>query len=124
MTKIMVIVVDDNLINRLLPSFILRPFNTFVHVIECENGEEALNQLAIHKVTHVLLDISMPNINGIDVALKIRSIPEYSKLQLIAYTANSKNSDIAYLKSIGFDDVLVKPLQSAALLNALKIYNT
>jgi CheY-like chemotaxis protein len=121
MKKIMVIVVDDNLVSRLLPSFILRPFCTFVQVLECECGADALRLIEIHQVTHVLLDISMPVMGGVNVALKIRSISTYAAIRLIAYTANSLAADLAYLQSVGFDDVLLKPMKSAELLRALDI---
>jgi CheY-like chemotaxis protein len=121
MKKLMVIVVDDNLISRLLPSFILRPFGMYVQVLECDCGEDALRLLEIHQVTHVLLDISMPEMDGVNVAKKIREISKNSHVQLIAYTADAMLSDQTYLKSAGFDDVLLKPLKSAELLYALDI---
>lgn len=124
MTKMMILVVDDNLISRLLPSFILRSLNTAVQVIECESGAEALHILEIHQVTHVLLDISMPNLDGVNVALKIRSIPKYSKIRLIAYTANTQMADVVYLQSLGFDDVLLKPMKKADLFQALNILDS
>jgi CheY-like chemotaxis protein len=121
MKKLMVIVVDDNLVSRLLPSFILRPFGMHVQVLECDCGVDALRLLEIHQVTHVLLDISMPDMDGVNVAKKIREISRNSHVQLIAYTADALLSDRTYLKSAGFDDVLLKPLKSAELLHALDI---
>jgi CheY-like chemotaxis protein len=121
MKKLMVIVVDDNLVSRLLPSYILRPFGMYVQVLECDCGTDALRLLEIHQVTHVLLDISMPEMDGVNVAKKIREISKNSQVQLIAYTANALSSDLAYLKSAGFNDVLLKPLKSADLLHALDI---
>jgi len=121
MNKKMIIVVDDNLVSRLLPSFILRPLSTAVQVIDCESGADALRMLEIHQVTHVLLDISMPNMDGVNVALKIREVPKFSKIRLIAYTANTQMTDVAYLQSLGFDDVLLKPIKKADLFHALGI---
>jgi CheY-like chemotaxis protein len=121
MKKMMIIVVDDNFVSRLLPSFILRPLSTTVHVIECESGADALRMLEIHQVTHVLLDICMPDMDGVNVALKIRAIPKYSEIRLIAYTANTQIADVVYLKSVGFDDVLLKPIKRLDLYHALNI---
>ena len=117
----MIIVVDDNLVSRLLPSFILRSFGTFIQILECECGADALRLLEIHQVTHVLLDISMPEMDGTDVAQEIRNVSKYSDVRIIAYTANAQISDVFYLKSIGFDDVLLKPIRSIELLHALGI---
>jgi CheY-like chemotaxis protein len=121
MKKLMIIVVDDNLVSRLLPSFILRSLSSTVHVIECESGEHALRMLEIHQITHILLDICMPDMDGVNVALKIRAIPKYSEIRLIAYTANAQIADVVYLQSVGFDDVLLKPIKRADLFNALNI---
>ncbi len=121
MKKIMVIVVDDNLVSRLLPGFILRTFSTFVQVLECECGADALRLIGVHHVTHVLLDISMPVMDGVIVAQQIRSLSKYAEVRLIAYTANVQLADVAYLKSLGFDDVLMKPIKSSELLRALEI---
>jgi CheY-like chemotaxis protein len=121
MNKLMIIVVDDNLVSRLLPSFILRPFGMYVQVLECDCGVDALRLLEIHQVTHVLLDISMPKMDGVNVAKKIREISKNTNVRLIAYTADAMASDVTYLKSVGFDDVLIKPLKSEALLHVLDI---
>lgn len=121
MKKMVIIVVDDNLVSRLLPSFILRPLSTTVHVIECESGADALRMLEIHQVTHVLLDICMPDMDGVNVALKIRAIPKYSEIRLIAYTANTQIADVVYLQSVGFDDVLLKPIKRLDLYQTLNI---
>jgi CheY-like chemotaxis protein len=119
MKKMMVVVVDDNLVSRLLPSFILRRFGLTVQVMECETGLDALRLMQIHQVTHVLLDISMPEMDGAKVAEKIRAVSNYSEIKLIAYTADANATDVTYLKHVGFNDVLLKPLKSADLLLAL-----
>ena len=121
MKKMTIIVVDDNLVSRLLPSFILRPYGMVVQVLECETGADALRMIEMHHVTHVLLDISMPNMDGVKVATKVRSDLKHSSVRLIAYTADALAADVPYLKSIGFNDVLFKPLRSSELLEALGI---
>jgi CheY-like chemotaxis protein len=121
MKKVTVIVVDDNLVSRLLPSFILRPYGSAAQVLECETGLDALRLIEIHQVTHVLLDISMPGMDGSKVAQKIREVSKYSEIRLIAYTADVLATDETYLRAVGFDDVLLKPLKSADLLLALGI---
>lgn len=121
MKKITVIVVDDNLVSRLLPRFILSPFSAFVKVLECESGVDALSLITLHQVTHALLDISMPGMDGVNLAKKIRSFSMHSQIRLVAYTANAQDIKVAYLKSVGFDDVLLKPMKSAELLQILNI---
>jgi CheY-like chemotaxis protein len=124
MTNLLVLVVDDNLVSRLLPSFILRPFSGQVQVVECETGIDALRLLETHHVTHVLLDISMPGLDGIQVAKEIKSKARSPHFRLIAYTADALVTNEARLKSVGFDDVLLKPLKSEALLKSLGLTPT
>lgn len=119
MDKLIVLVVDDNVVSRLLPSFILRAYDGQVHVFECESGAQALRMLEFHHVTHVLLDISMPNLDGIAVAQTIRSTSVASDLRLIAYTADAMMAEKTQLLNAGFDDVLLKPLKRESLLTAL-----
>lgn len=119
MKKIMLIVVDDNLVSRLLPSFILRSLDLHVQVLECENGAEALRLIDIHPITHVLLDISMPKMHGLEVAHQIKSNPRRVNLKLIAYTADAMSADVSQLQLLGFDDVLIKPVNRERLFVAL-----
>ena len=121
MKKIRVVVVDDNFVSRRLPSYILRPFGMNIQVLECASGDEALCLIDTHQITHLLLDISMPGMDGIKVAKKIRSSSKYLEIRLIAYTADALAKDVVHLKSVGFDDVLLKPLNRERLLEALGI---
>jgi two-component system, sensor histidine kinase and response regulator len=121
MKKITLVVVDDNLVSRLLPGFILRPLCMAALVLECESGAEAMRLIEVHQITHVLLDISMPTENGIAVAKKIRSLSKYADIRLIAYTADVLAMDLDYIKCNGFDDVLLKPLKRIDLLRVLNV---
>lgn len=121
MTNVFILVVDDNLVSRLLPGFILRSYNMLAQVIDCETAEDAMRMLQIHPVTHILLDISMPDMTGLELAKRIRSQEKYSNVKLIAYTANAKDDNVLLLTSEGFNDVLLKPLKSADLLAVLNL---
>lgn len=113
-----ILVVDDNGINRLIPGLILRPFGWDVYESEC--GEDALKILHNIKISCVLLDISMPKVSGLDVLVELRRDPRFEHLIIVAYTAFAQKEDVVRLIGLGFDDVLIKPLTSAKLLNILK----
>lgn len=112
-----ILVVDDNGINRLLPGLILRPFGWAVY--EAENGLDALMQLKTLDVACVLLDISMPDISGLEVLDGLRHEGAFQDLKVVAYTAYATDSDISHLKIRGFDAVLIKPITSRKLLEVL-----
>lgn len=113
-----ILVVDDNGINRLLPGLILRPFGWQVY--ESESGFNALEQLREHQISCVLLDISMPDISGLEVLSDLRKNSEFKDLKIVAYTAYATQADVSHLKSIGFDAILIKPLTSRELLDVLR----
>lgn len=121
MKNIALLVVDDNLVSRLLPGYILRPLGMTAQILECETGAEAICLIEMHQITHVLLDISMPTENGIAVARKLRLLSKHAEMCLIAYTADVLAMDVDYLKSNGFDEVLMKPLKRIDLLRALNV---
>jgi two-component system cell cycle response regulator DivK len=112
-----ILVVDDNGINRLLPGLILRPFGWAVY--ESENGLDALEKLKTLDAACVLLDISMPDISGLEVLDDLRRDDKFKNLKVVAYTAYATEEDISHLKSRGFDAVLIKPLTSRKLLEIL-----
>lgn len=113
-----ILVVDDNGINRLLPGLILRPFGWDVY--EADGGLAALEILKIIHISCVLLDISMPEVSGLEVLKDLRRDRNLQALKVIAYTAYAQPEDIERLLTLGFDAVLIKPLTSVKLLDVLK----
>lgn len=113
-----ILVVDDNGINRLLPGLILRPFGWDVY--EADGGLAALEILKEINISCVLLDISMPDVSGLDVLEDLRLDKKFQSLKVIAYTAYAQQEDVIRLLGIGFDAVLIKPLTSIKLLEILK----
>lgn len=113
-----ILVVDDNGFNRLLPGLIMRPFGWLVH--ESENGLGALEMLKTLDVSCVLLDISLPDVSGLEVLDSLRSDKRLQHLVIVAYTAYATADDIAHLKNRGFNGVLIKPLASRDLLGILR----
>lgn len=109
-----ILVIDDKGINRLLPGLILRPFGWTVH--EADSGLGVLTKLNNFDVACVLLDISMPDISGLDVLKNIRASSAFGDVKVIAYTAHATANDTDDLIGLGFDAVLIKPLTSSQLL--------
>lgn len=113
-----ILVVDDNGINRLLPGLILRPFGWKVY--EADGGLAALEILKKIDIDCVLLDLSMPEVSGLEVLADLRSDAHFQALKIIAYTGYATDEDTFKLISLGFDAVLIKPLTSIKLLELLK----
>lgn len=113
-----VAVVEDNPDNRLLAQAILEDHYV---VSEYESGPEALAAFKNTKPDLVLLDISLPDMDGIEVLRHIRSDPELAALPVIALTAHAMAGDRQKYIKAGFNDYVSKPIvDEATLLDAIR----
>jgi CheY-like chemotaxis protein len=108
-------VVEDNPDNRLLVQVMLDPLYA---VAEYETGGDALAGLRQHKPDLVLLDISLPGMDGTEVLRQIRADTGLRDLPVIALTANAMTGDREKYIAAGFDDYVAKPIVDEALLLA------
>lgn len=112
-----VLVVDDNAVNRKLAVALLK--RRGMQVDEADSGVLALEMLKRSGYGTVLLDISMPVMDGKEVCRMIRATPALAALRVIAYTAHAMESERQSIMAAGFDDLLVKPISSQDLLRVL-----
>lgn len=91
-------------------------------VIEAVNGEEAIELVERHLPDIVLLDLSMPIIDGWEVARTLRSRAETADIPLIALTGHAIRSERDRAIEAGCNEVLTKPFQFKELLELLERY--
>src|SRR5713101_8739385 len=103
-----VLIIDDDAVNRRLAQVMFQKLGWCVETVD--SGERALLHLAAHRYNLVLLDISMPGMNGMDVCQRIRADPRLVELRVIAYTAHVLREEQQRFLAGGFDDVLLKPI--------------
>jgi len=106
-------VVEDNPDNRLLVQVILE---SLYGIDEYENGFSALDGLQQKKPDLVLLDVSLPGMDGTEVLRRIRDDERLRDLPVIALTAHAMAGDREKYLSAGFDDYVTKPIVDEALL--------
>lgn len=106
-------VVEDNPDNRLLLQAILADA---YDIVEYETGQEALDGLARRLPDLLLLDISLPGLDGVAVLERIRASDAMRALPVIALTAHAMAGDRARYLSAGFNDYVSKPIVDEALL--------
>ncbi len=106
-------VVEDNPDNRLLVQALLE--DTY-EIQEYETGVEAVEGLAEDIPDLVLLDISLPEMDGTEVLKWIRDQKELEGLPVIALTAHAMAGDREKFLSQGFNDYLTKPIIDEVLL--------
>ncbi|MEO8337278.1 MAG: response regulator, partial [bacterium] len=108
-----VAVVEDNADNRLLLQAIL---DGLYEVVEYENGVDALAGLAAQLPDLVLLDISLPGMDGNEILARIRADDQLRRLPVIALTAHAMAGDREKYLSAGFNDYITKPIVDESLL--------
>ena len=113
-----VAVVEDNADNRLLLQAIL---DGLYEVVEYENGVDALAGLAARLPDLVLLDISLPGMDGNEILARIRADEQLQRLPVIALTAHAMAGDREKYLAAGFNDYITKPIvDETLLLNAME----
>ena len=79
------------------------------------NGVECLNSLENSVPDMVLLDIMMPKMDGFETIKKIRSMPKFSNLLVIALTAHAMLDDKFIIEESGFNDLIPKPVDNVTI---------
>jgi CheY-like chemotaxis protein len=110
--------VEDNPDNRLLVRVILE---SLYQVTEYETGFAALQGLQKEKPELLLLDVSLPEMDGTEVLRRIRADAGLRDLPVIALTAHAMSGDREKYLAAGFDEYVTKPIvDETLLLDAIK----
>jgi CheY-like chemotaxis protein len=112
-----VLIIDDDAVNRRLAQVMFQKLGWEVATLD--SGEQALLHLATYDYELVLLDISMPGMNGLDVCQHIRADPRLMALRVVAYTAHVLLEEQQRFLAGGFDEVLLKPISFRAVQEML-----
>lgn len=109
-----VLIVDDVISNVLLLKVLLT--NEKFNIITANNGEQALEMVEKERPDLVLLDIMMPDINGFQVAEKMKKNPETADIPIIFLTALNGTEDIVKGFQVGGNDFISKPFNKEELI--------
>ncbi len=106
-------VVEDNPDNRMLVEAIL---DELYDIVEFETGKQAVAELVEAEPDLVLLDISLPEMDGTEVLEWIRGQESLAGVPVIALTAHAMAGDREKYLGLGFDDYLTKPIIDETVL--------
>ncbi|MDL2272480.1 response regulator [Desulfovibrio sp. OttesenSCG-928-I05] len=112
-----ILLVEDNEINQLVASEILE--GAAIHVDIAGNGRVALEKLAANEYDLVLMDIQMPEMDGLSAARAIRQQEKFRTLPILAMTAHAMSGDRERSFNAGMNDHVTKPIDAAELFAAL-----
>ncbi|EGV18251.1 ATP-binding protein [Thiocapsa marina] len=113
-----ILLVDDNQVNRMVAEATLKKAGYQVRI--ATNGLEALEAVCGEPVGSVLMDVSMPVMDGIEASRRIRALGGYpGRVPIIAMTAHALKEEEDRCMSAGMDDFITKPFVRANLLAVL-----
>ena len=121
-----ILVVEDDVRNIFALTSVLEPKGAKVEI--ARNGREALEALARSKgspasaIDMVLMDIMMPEMDGLTAMREIRKDPEWKQLPIIALTAKAMKDDQEKCLAAGANDYIAKPLDVEKLLSLVRVW--
>jgi len=121
-----ILVVEDDARNIFALSSVLEPKGATVEI--ARNGREAIDVLTrqmsqpAQAIDLVLMDIMMPEMDGLTAMREIRKRPEWKKLPIIALTAKAMRDDQLKCLAAGANDYIAKPLDVEKLLSLVRVW--
>jgi two-component system, sensor histidine kinase len=114
-----ILVVDDNATNRMVAQSLVEMFDCTSEA--AEDGLEAVEAARTGRFDLILMDIRMPNMDGVEATRAIRALPgRVGRTPIIALTANADPEDAKGYIAAGMNGVVEKPMKPEHLLNALQ----
>ena len=115
-----VLIADDVPANRTMLIDLLRPLG--FDTLEANNGQAALAQVQAAAPDLILMDVSMPVMDGLEAIRQLRQSPATQSLPIIALSANASSADRTQALQAGANGFLTKPFERAILLAQLSVH--
>ncbi len=113
-----ILLVEDNEVNILTISDYIQSHGYALSV--ARNGREALSQLDKRRPDLILMDIQMPELDGLETTRRLRAIPAYAQVPIIALTALVMPGDRERCLEAGANDYMTKPVSLKALAERIR----
>ncbi|NIA05406.1 MAG: response regulator [Proteobacteria bacterium] len=113
-----ILVVDDNLDSRELVIKILK--NKGLQLVEAVDGEDALEKVTTERPDLILMDISLPKIDGHEVTRRLKSDKNFAAIPIIALTAHAMKGDREKALAAGCEGYITKPINVHDLYDRIK----
>ncbi|RQO79909.1 response regulator [Acidovorax sp. FJL06] len=113
-----VLLVEDNPLNQQVGAELLAEAGITVEV--AGNGRVGVEMAQRQHYDLVLMDMQMPEMDGLEAARRLRAQPALARLPIVAMTANALAEDRARCQAAGMDDFIAKPIEPASLWRVLR----
>ncbi len=115
-----ILYVEDNPQNMRLVRKMLN--SAGYQVIEAEDGMSGYQAIIDLRPDLVLMDVNLPDIDGLEVTARIKSLPDYAGIPMLALTANAMHGDRERCLEAGCDGYIPKPVTKNELLSGVAYY--
>lgn len=115
-----ILVVEDNLDNMMLISDVLNSLN--YQVLQAPDGEQGVRMARLEKPDLILMDLSLPRMDGWAATREIKGDPELASIPIIALTAHAMVGDRERALEAGCNDYVSKPINLRELAAKLAQY--
>jgi two-component system, sensor histidine kinase and response regulator len=112
-----ILLAEDNLLNQQIAQELLEEFGLYICV--ANNGREAIEILQREVFDCVLMDVRMPEMDGIEATRHIRADKQFGAMPIIAMTANARAEDREECLQAGMNDFISKPVDPAQFFRIL-----
>jgi CheY-like chemotaxis protein len=113
-----ILIVEDNQVNQKLVSAVLQKHGHTVMIVS--NGLEALEALRRDRFRMILMDVQMPEMDGLEATRLIRKNPRWETIPIVAMTARAMEGDEESCRSAGMNGYLSKPIHAEHLLSVVE----
>ena len=115
-----ILIVDDNDDSRELVKKILKKYD--YEIIEAIDGEDAIAKAVTYRPDLILMDISIPKIDGYEVTRRLKARPDFKTISIIALTAHAMRGDQEKALASGCDGYISKPINVREFPEQIKVY--
>jgi CheY-like chemotaxis protein len=115
-----ILIVEDNEDNSLLAEKILNYYG--FKTVVASHGNEALLYCETHQPALILMDLSLPDIDGMEVTRLLRKKPQYQDVPIIALTAHAMHGIQEMTEDASLNDFLAKPFLPNDLISIVRKY--
>jgi two-component system cell cycle response regulator DivK len=122
MARAQILVVEDNAKNMKLVRDVLQA--TGYRTLEATTGGRALQLALEHGPDLVLMDVQLPDIDGVEALGRLRADERTASIPVLALTAQAMHGDRERFLAAGFDDHIPKPLNVVEFLRAVEHHCT
>lgn len=115
-----ILIVDDNIDNRELTQILLEGDGLEVHL--AEDAESALKTLQTYRPHLILMDIQLPEMDGLELTRRLRQQPAFKDVTIVALSAYAMKEDEENARAAGCDGYITKPINTRTFAGSVRGY--